>query len=247
MKQVTKTRWCYDIIEVIWETFLLWGENSAKERIYPTKWKNHTIFCISQKQKQTCLTVTETPVHLKTQLWQTVQTHFLKTPHARKRRKTQVTLNNNNKPALFIQRRGGGHKLTWNWLDKLGTFPFLPPSRDLPAGFSLLSQSQRERTADQGQRLWPPTGVVNAASNLRGPRQLFNMGAWLTVCVNDGVPTVPVWTEEASAAKEWIQQTNVSLTSSLRALNEVTPCWEPQGLMLTRRGRSLSSNSKTTH
>lgn len=112
-----------DIMEVIWETFLLWGENSAKERIYPTKWKNHTIFCISQKQKQTCLTVTETPVHLKTQLWQTVQTHFLKTPHARKRRKTQVTLNNNNKPALFIQRRGVD--ISWN-LRQTWNFPFPP-------------------------------------------------------------------------------------------------------------------------
>lgn len=181
-----------------------------------------------------------------------------------------MTPNNNNTAALFIQRRWVGY-----WLNLEPNFS--QTSRSSSPSQNLSAQSTRSHsfhppsTADQGQRRWPPTGSVNAAANLRGPRELFFFffsfsvslppslsvclplslsvhGSWDTVELNAAPPppTVTVRMKEAPGAEEWTSQTNVHPTSSLWRLNQVTPCWETRGLTLTRRGRSLFSSSKTT-
>lgn len=125
--------------------------------------------------------VIKSPVHLKTQLWQTVHIHFLKTPRARGKKGKLKWL-----WIIIIKRRclskEGGLDIGWILRQTFLNFPFLLPSLNVPAVLSLLRQFHPHSTADQGQRLWPPTGSVNAAANLRGPRQLFFVhGSWTLV------------------------------------------------------------------
>lgn len=73
-------------------------------------------------------------------------TRFLKTPRVRARTKTRVTLNNNNndKAALFIQRRGVGHR---HKTSVPNIFPFAPLSVNLPALPRVPSLRCRPRSA----------------------------------------------------------------------------------------------------
>lgn len=191
----------------------IWWQLSEKTCIsYFQLWvKKTSIFHNTLRilQKRTQSTITKSPVHLKTQLCQTVHTCFLKTPRAPERR-NQHWLWIIGRPCC-LSRGEGLDRESRILRQNFSKSPCPPPSKQQQ---SAVPRPPLLWSTDQGQRQWPPAGVVNAAPNLRGPRLPPHMWLWTAGWVNAGPPAVAVWMEEAPLTKEWMSHTNTSLTSS---------------------------------